>query len=1540
MSAVPPIAPESRRAGTTVRVHRMRVARGACWVIVAVLIAGACLALLDAISPLPAWVRGIGLAAWLTGFGVLVWRLVARRLPPDPSTTSRHAETELAGNLRAAAAAALALAASLCAATLVPGAAEHIRRVTLPWSRTGGSLQYRVIVTAGEPVVRRGDPVTLSAYAEKLDPSAATPDAATLVWRDRAGHETALPMSADGTGAFHATRANVTGGFDYKVEIGGSSSDWLAVSVLDPVEPTSRSRIEIAPPAYAPSRGAHVELPFGSITGHQFSTAALHLHFTQPAAAAFLEWRGNDGGGTELIPVALDAERLSCKATFRLQRDGILKLVTVAEGRGKSLRSEFPARVQVIVDAPPRFERLIGLSPRPRTVRPDARIGIEFTAVDDLAVGSAVLEYVVGSSDSKAAAVPVTFSGSSPGRVQGRIDFELSGKVREGERIGFRIRVGDTRQLEHPDLQPQMATYPESGWSVLRVQAGAPPLDEQDIIAQRNALGDALVIALERVKSAQMEIGRIRGDTSKKADLPLEQTVRLTDVREALRGVASALRTAARDASLTPELKPLTGRIGETADRPLRAAEEALKRAATNSPADRDAAIKAAIDSLRAAMADLDIHLKDNQRIAQARLDRKAIAALVREQTAIGDLALPGGTIQPEELARLERELHSRLRKLIADSEPLRTAAEAVREGEARRLALALRELTGFVRDLDAAAKHLETEARKSLLGEAARQQGRVVDRVGQLIAGAESAARLAGHDLPSVKEFSRVKELIEAGRTVDALTELETRAQRIDAVAAAMEKWAADHRDPRLAAGQLAAWQADIRDRFRTATKNNPANFKALTDADKDVFRQEQLALQHFARSLRIPPGVDLRSLHKDLLIQMSIGADHDDPARAEKSMTSAIEILNRIAEAIPTVPDRLAKARTQFNPILVAQEAIFFEVEQALRGNDAARKLPALVERQLRQAQAFEALDIPGGESRMPGIAAAFAAAVKDLRDGAAADALASQQWLKREFDRLRLMLDGMAAPDESAEELARKLGVLARTVQDPSSSIPEKQREAFGAEAIELCKQIISFGIPDEAPALANDARVAALALEAAAREAVQKPAEFQNRLRPAAEATARLAARLNSAESDLDRVRRLSANRWQDWEAARKLQGKPLDPNSSAERRRQLVCQADELVHTRVGLAGQSLKKAVLEQYQRLKEHESPDRQGGPLKTLAQSLDELAALMADVDDLCRPVDRTLPRFPPGGPAAFLPSVDQAASFRELAAQERELRKRIARVGEEVLLLTGPGSSNRIAPLEKDQRDLAAAITALARQFEREKDDGSKLVLEAAIDATLAADALTVGMLGPANGSAERAGEKLRQTAARDEPKSWTKTALELVARLDKVREKMREISESVPFKEIAAQQNARGEELARRAGALGKQLELASRVTGHSELAAAAKELNQVEATLAEATRKGASGLPADGTKLRMEAAGRMAAMAEKLIAGVPRAPAMPDLDPATIKAAEALQRADVAMRGALEVLEPNADRAAAEKAMRLAAEALSTAAGASAEMYSN
>jgi hypothetical protein len=176
---------------------------------------------------------------------------------------------------------------------------------------------------------------------------------------------------------------------------------------------------------------------------------------------------------------------------------------------------------------------------------------------------------------------------------------------------------------------------------------------------------------------------------------------------------------------------------------------------------------------------------------------------------------------------------------------------------------------------------------------------------------------------------------------------------------------------------------------------------------------------------------------------------------------------------------------------------------------------------------------------------------------------------------------------------------------------------------------------------------------------------------------------------------------------------------------------------------------------------------------------------------------------------------------------------------------------------------------------------------------------------------------------------------KSANDLAARLESGRARM---STRQSPADVAAQQRARGEDLSNRARALAQQLELASKVLGVAELAAAAKDSAAAETTIAESARKGAEGKTADAARLRVEAAGRLAASAEKLAALVPAKPARVELDAATIKAADALRKADAAMREALDALEPMGDRSAAEKDMRRAAEALAGAARARAELY--
>jgi hypothetical protein len=1102
--------------------------------------------------------------------------------------------------------------------------------------------------------------------------------------------------------------------------------------------------------------------------------------------------------------------------------------------------------------------------------------------------------------------------------------------MREGETIQLRLRVGDNRRLDDPELKPQEAVYPPSGWTLVRVDSAAPPADEQEILTKRDVVREFLLAALDQTRFARGQGEIVRKDAAGRPNLSFDQTVRLDDAREHARAAAALLRTVATEAALAPELRPLAAAAREVADTPLKSAENSLRAAATDNPAERGTALTAAAGTLDAAAARVDQLLDFNDRFSRARLDRLPIAALAEEQAALANLAKPAGVTPPAELARLQRELVARYRKLLADSDTLRVAADAATQKEIRQFVATATELAGLIRDLDAAAKRLELDARQLLFRQVAGEQGMLVSLATVLFAKAETAARLAGTDLPKIVQFTRVADLLGEGKTVAALTEMEERAQNLDAIAATLEKWAADYRDPKAAARKLALWQEDLRGRFRTATKNNAASFETLPEATKIAFQREQIAVRLAVMVLRMPPDEELRKLHTTALANTGNASVllNKTGATADVAMQQAIDGFNRLAERIPTIPERIAKVRLDYLKLQQGQDAIFFAVEQAVRGGDAAKKLPALVDQQVNQVGAFRALDLPGHQARVNCIAVALASATADLRDGLPVDALASQYWVKRELDRLKNVLDGVPAPDDRAAEFAGKLDSLAKALEVLGPSPAEKPLAVLAAESLETARQLGVLGIFPEAPSLSNEARVAALYLEVAAREQKVKPEEL-------------FVDRLYGAEPDFDRVRRLAGYRWAALREAEKNQGKPANPDASAEAARQLGREVDELTHTRVGVCGQAIKKKALEQYARLKEQTAPDRQGGPLRALAESLDELAGVMADAEWLVTPINRTPKPPTPTDADNYLPTPALAESFRDLARQQRALRLRVTDATAEVVKLTRPAEKNPLAELERRQRQLAAEILAFARQLEADKEPAAaELALGAAVNATLAADGLAVGLALPASGSGDLAGQALRRVASTGGTKPLAKTAADLAARQDVIRS-------GLPLRHpdpgvAAAQQKARGEELARRSAELVRQLEFAVQAGGPKEsrgpaLLEAAKEVKAAEKLIAEATRRAAATGPSAGATSRAEAVDHLTAGAKKLEAGLPPMAVTPDLDTAAANAADLLRRAEVAMRQALAELEPKADRVAAGNAMRTAAGALANAAKARVEI---
>jgi hypothetical protein len=1120
MSGVPPRTAESRSATPTARVHRMRTARGACWVIVAGTLGALGLVSLDAVAPLPGWVRGLGLATWLTGVGVLAWRLVVQPwreagVPGEPTPTPRE---ELPGNLRAVAAAALSLVGCLLAATLVPGAADHLRRVAFPWQR-GAVAQYRVVVTSGDAVVRRGGTVTLSAYAEKLDPAAPAATKATFVIRTKSpAREVRVLMPADASGGFHITRSAVTANFEYRVEIEGAVSDWFTVTAIDPVGLADGSTTELIPPKYAPGAARRATPGFSALDGFPHATAEYQFRFTRPASAASLEFLA-PGGSLELTPVALSDDGMTGSAAFRLKQDGSLRLVLIAEEKGKKLRTEISAIVRVKPDGPPWFTLVRGVSPRPATARPGAVLAVEIAAADDVAVGAAVLEYVLDSFDSRSVTVSIPLSGAGTAEVRGRLEFPLPKTV--PETIRFRLRVADTRRLDDSELKPQEAVYPATGWATVRIDPAAPPMEEQEIAGRRDAVREALTGALNEAREALENAETVLAEDMGKPTLATEHTIRLSAAREGAGKAAGTLRDAAREADLNLELRPLAAAARATAERLAKDADEVLRRAAGATSTERATDLATASRLLADIVERIDALLARNDRLARDRLDARALAALAAELTALAEKAPP-----PAEFLKAQRDILARFEMLPADSAALRTALDGARQQEFQRLAALAADLASAVHDLNAAARTLHADARANLLGWVAAEQKALAERAVALLTRVETAARLASVTLPKAEAFHRVAKLLGDGKTVEALTEMAGVAQSLDPVATTFEKWAADRADAKVAVRHLALWQDDLRSRFRAA------KFDALPDARKDQFRAEQAALVATVGAMKLPPGDDAKSARDTALAHLRNTAKflEGTGAGTDHAMGIAVTELKRFADKLPTIPERLTRTRAEFDKLWRAQESIQTAVEQAVRNTpDAAalaKKFAPLIDQQKAQHEKFAALDLPGMDARRVRVAAALSAAATDLADVSPSDALASQAWVRRELDWVRTILfDNVPPLDDRADEIARRLGAAAKSVETLGLAMTDKQRALHAATLQELLRLINQFPACPEAPLLLNEARDAIQTADAGFRNE-SAVGELLRRLRVAATAARRLSDRLGGAESDLDRLRRLA------------------------------------------------------------------------------------------------------------------------------------------------------------------------------------------------------------------------------------------------------------------------------------------------------------------------------------------------------------------------------------------------------------------------------
>ena len=1590
MSSAPlPPTLEYRLVALGNRVRRLRVVRGVCWVIIAALFTGCGIVLLDVMFRPAMWTRCAFQVGWIGLLGSLVWRFIiqpwqtevpltelAKRiegeftelgerlltvvslLDADSSSGSPQLvaslarETELSSRgmdfaraapanpvIRIAVGVGVLVVVTAVVAAALPGSGEELRRVALPWHRPTGVVPFRILVTSGDPVVRRGGPVTLSAYLEPAHSGVDLPESAVLVFRPGPDcPSTKLPMTGDRSAAFHVTRPNVMTGFEYWVEAGRGVSDRHIVQVADAVNLTDQSSVEIVPPLYAGRLPATSITGLSELSGLQHSVATLRFQFDRPAGLVTLEWRTENQGSASgmLVPVELTSDQTGATATVPLKENGTLRLSLATEPGSLAIRTETLLPVCVAIDTPPRFEQLSGVTILPRTLRPGERLHVALVAVDDIGVGSAEIEYSTSSDPGKTARIPIPLTGAGTSRAEGRATLDLMGHLSDGETIRFRVCVADTRNVVEPRLGPQEAVYPPNGWAELKVSSSAPPLDEQDILVQHEAVRQVAVTARKEIDQALHDARAIGAETVGRSPLPIDHAVRLQATRDRIRTASELLHEAARDAALTPDLRPLATSLRDIADLPIRAAADSLRSAATDNPRDREAAIIITDSRLINTIGRINELIVQNDRLAQDRLAHRRLDALAADQRALAARVTTEAAMPPGDILRSQEAMLTRLARILAESPALERGADSATRQEARRLAADAHALAALLRELNAAIAGLSADLRRSLLDELTRSHTGVVDRAAGLFARIDTAARIGRIALPPADTLRRATDLLASERTVDALTELEKLTQSLERTAGEFDRWAAERQDPKVAARQYALWQDDLRTRFVAAP------FDRLPAPVQKVFRTEQRAILQAALRLRLPSDPEVTALRDAGLTHLRLAADRVDAdgTGAEQAMTHAATALTRLADKTLSIADRLARTRRELDAVRVEQDAIITTAEFVLLGEkqvpDAgvqlalARKLKGVMEQETKLADRLAGLDLPGLESRHTRVVFTLRSVVADLTAGRPFDSLASLAAAKRELDRLRQAVGGQRPADEIAATLAHLQQDINTTLMKLGTAPTAKALEPLLATQKDLAFEIVRLSSP-EAPSLLHDAQYAVRLAEGGFRDG-SKPEELRRRVGAAADALTRVADRLNGRETDRDRLKRLSDNRLRAARLTPAPIATPPEPDASGEERRRLARESEELSHTRVGGAGQPIKKRVLDLYARLQTRSEPDRILGEQKQLADALLELAKTIPD-------------EVPPAGPGAgvatpepadaYLPSDLLATELRGLAREVRDGRERLGGLASEVIARTRPSRTNPLAGLEERQRSLGGAIVTLSDTLFASQDAASSEAGRAAGSARVAADRMRVGQMRGAREAGEATARRLHALATSAGNRPWGKVATILATRQEGILTALAELN--ADSSAVAAQQNATQELLTRKATELARMLDQAVEKTAPDDpvrkvLVDAARQVHESERALVAATKKTVEGAMSDAAQLR-RGAEEAFQRAAKIVEGVVGVDASLDIDLPAIESGTAVRQAAAAMRQATVALRSDGDRdpAVVVTAMREAADALHRAA---------
>jgi hypothetical protein len=1307
----------------------------------------------------------------------------------------------------------------LIPAIFAPHGGEYLRRFFLPGYTPAKSVPFTIDVRSGDPAVKRGDAVTLVALLVPTKPDAVMPSSATLVVSAN-GAEERLAMASDETNVWYYRRPAATEDFDYRIEAGDGVSETHHVTVVDPIT-LGAAHITIKPPAYAAAGHEH-DPPIeglGELVALEHSTIAFDLRFVPKPTSAILEFvsdadadSGKPAKQRHQLKIADDG---STKLTVPAKVSGTFALK--AEG-ARGVRSEFPSQpLRIHKDEPPKLPRINGIGEKPRQVRPTEKIVVECAATDDVAITKAVLEWRID--DGPIQTVPFVARGLPAAQIEGKAVLSLTDKVKIGQKLSCRLAITDNRDVPEAGLKPQTAYYPtKDQWAEFAIDASAAPLAEQDIVQRKAEIESKLQAIRKELKDEHKATDLLKTTTAKRRSLDESAQKDLKTIRDSVTETGAKLDDLARDVGITPDLSRMADTMRSLADREVHDANDALGRAKEETSAGpRSEQFEKAKDKLQEAMNKIDELLKENERIAQERLDRRKLEDLAHDQQELADKAKTADPKDAAELARKQKELEAELAKLKEQSEAIKRATDAAKSEEAKTLAEQAKRIADEQRNLNEAIRKAEKDSAEGRLADLKKRQDELAKKAKELADKTDAASRVAQTQPLKPDDAAEAKNALDKGNLDEAMQRQEQARQELDRLARDLEQAAADSRDPREAAKQLARLQEDLRGRLAQETKDK--SLDKLPADRRAALEKQQEEIEKAAARIKVPQGDSLADLARQQAV--SDAASARDMLKkgagqgADEKMKEVKESLERLADRLPTKDQRLERARQDLASLKKDQDAIQKKAEAATKSaerqdpdaattqRDLANKLADTAKQQADLADKLSKMDAPGQDSRKEKTADAMQKAAGDLTAGRPQDIAASQQAAKRELDRLEQALNGQTPADEKVAELAKKQRQLAEEAAKNAAFPDRPTQQDIQRRQGDIARELDKLQTPEAAT---TQAEAADAAKKAETSGNGSKPDEFAKKTKDAADKLDQLNERVNGQEPAAEAANRLAKRQ----RANADDQEKRKDPASTSEARKKAAQELDELKNMRAGQDAQKTKQQAQDALQRAANAVDPANNAKSQRDAADAMKDLA------DKLSR--DQTAKRDPT--------PKDPAEAAEQLAQKQRELADKTKQDLEKAKQMPGDaGDKAKKDALDKaanEQRELATqagelpgqdapkdrqqaqdAMNKAGQELDKQNADGANQRQKDAADAL--------------DRMAKTARQRQRDEAGASNPdlpnKSQADAARQLAEEQKKLQDEARKAAEDMarensrkdnPVEELAKQQ----QQIAREAGELAK------------------------------------------------------------------------------------------------------------------------------------